>query len=78
MMHEVDLTGDYRTTVYSAARRLLADGVDHADPIATYRDGKLSMSGTIGDLAKWAVSEPDKGGIHLSRYKAFPSAAVRT
>jgi hypothetical protein len=51
--HRVDLTGDYETTVYDVARRLLAEGVDPGDTVETWRDGKLSMSGVIGELAKW-------------------------
>jgi hypothetical protein len=74
--HQIDLTGDFRTTIYSASRRLLDAGADQMDTIATYRNGGLSMSGVIGDLAKWTVSDPDKGGMKLSRWKAFPGAAM--
>src|SRR5262245_10353639 len=57
MKHCVDLTGDYKTTIYAAARRLLACGANPADTIETWRGGKLSMSGVIGECAKWTVKE---------------------
>jgi hypothetical protein len=53
--HRVDLTGDYETTVYDAARRRLEEGADLADTVETWQGGKLSMSGVIGILAKWQV-----------------------
>jgi hypothetical protein len=56
MIRKVDLTGDYETTVYDAARRLLVGGADPAGTVETWRDGKLSMSGVIGELAKWRVA----------------------
>ncbi len=31
--HRVDLTGDYETTVYDVARRLLAEGADPGDRV---------------------------------------------
>jgi hypothetical protein len=45
MIHKVDLTGDYETNVYDAARRLLAAGADPVDTVETYRGGKPSMTG---------------------------------
>jgi hypothetical protein len=55
MTHKADLTGDYETTIYDVARRLLAEGADLADTVETWRGGKLSMSGKVGELAKWQV-----------------------
>jgi hypothetical protein len=54
-IHKVNLTGDYETTVYDAARRLLAAGADPCDRVETRRHGILSMSGVIGELAKLQV-----------------------
>jgi hypothetical protein len=80
--HRVDLTGDYETTIYDAARRLLAGSASDVrgensppkkppqgdgdfsrgenspgddDTIETWRGGVLSMTGKIGECAKWTV-----------------------
>jgi hypothetical protein len=82
--HKLDLTGDYETTVYDAARRLLAAGADlvvavkntaTVDTVETWRDGKLSMSGKIGELAKWQV-EFRASGPCLTRYRAVVRAPL--
>jgi hypothetical protein len=73
MIHHRSLTGDYDTTIYTVARRLLADGVDPADYVAVCRGGVLSMSGNIGELAKWMVSESKAGGMRLVRWVPPPS-----
>jgi hypothetical protein len=39
----------------SAPTRSLAEGADLADTVETWRGGKLSMSGKVGELAKWQV-----------------------
>jgi hypothetical protein len=67
MIHKVDLTGDYETNVYDAARRLLAAGADPVDTVETYRGGKPSMTAVIGEAAKWA---PDVSSMKLRRWKA--------
>lgn len=77
--HRVDLTGDDKTTIYGAARRLLATGARPGETIETWHDGKLSMSGRIGELAKWTVIESDRGNpsLMLRPYRPFPSLTVR-
>jgi hypothetical protein len=62
----VDLTGDYQTTIYDTASRLLADGADPGVTVESYRDGKLSMSGVIGERAKWQVVFRARGPTYLS------------
>jgi hypothetical protein len=74
-LHQVDLTGDYRTNIYVAARRLLANGADPADEIETRRHGKLSMSGTVGVLAGLEVVD-DHGRLRLRRYKALSATTL--
>lgn len=78
----VDLTGDHRATIYTAARRLLAAGADPADIIETWRNGQLSMSATIGEAAKWTIREKDDGDLSLLlvRWRPFPATrlAART
>jgi hypothetical protein len=73
VIHKVDLTGDYETTIYDAARRLLAGGTDPGDLIETWRNGTLSMSGVIGELAKWQV-EFRASGPCLTRHRAIVRA----
>jgi hypothetical protein len=70
---EVDLSGDYDTTIYDVARRLLSAGADPS--VATWRNAKRSMSGVVGELAKWTVA--GNPALHLVRWKAFPRDAVR-
>jgi hypothetical protein len=60
-MHYRDLTGDYETTIYEVARQLLGRDADPADMVATCRNGVLSMSGVIGELAKWTAVFSAKG-----------------
>ncbi len=80
MKHKVDLTGDYRTTVYASARRLLAEGAAPGDTIEIYRRGQLSMSAAIGVAAKLTVRESDEGNPSLRQviWEPFPSGRVRT
>jgi hypothetical protein len=72
-LHRVDLSGDYETTVYDAARRLLSEGANPSDMVETWRCGILSMTGVIGKLAKWRVSFHASGPC-LERY-ATPALA---
>jgi hypothetical protein len=68
MIHKIDLTHDYDTTIYDAARRCLTAGADPGDTVETWREGKLSMTGRIGELAKWQV-EFRAHGPRLARCK---------
>jgi hypothetical protein len=74
-VRRVDLSDDYETTVYDAARRLLAAGADPADTVETVRGGVLSMSGVIGKLARWQV-EFRASGPCLTRYRSVGTACV--
>jgi hypothetical protein len=74
-VHKVDLTGDYETTVYDAARRLLAECADPGDRVETRRNGILSMSGVIGELAKLQVVFAATGP-RLVRYKGCISGSL--
>ena len=70
-MIQVDLTGDYGTTIYDEARRLLAEGHAPDDVVVTSRNGQESMSGVIGQLAKSAVSDGNVSGLRLVRWRPF-------
>ena len=76
-VHTVDLTGDYRTNIYQAARQLLSIGTAQpSDTIETYRNGKLSMTGNIGACARLVVNET-RHGLRLHPWNAFPATEVR-
>jgi len=78
--HKIDLSGEYRSTVYSAARRLLAAGADPADIVETWRNGVLSMSGAVGECAGLMVLETASGNpsLQLSAWKALPASGSVT
>lgn len=59
MIHKIQITGN--TSICGEARRLLSDGVSADDTIALYRDGMLCVSGIIGKLAKYTLSETAHG-----------------
>jgi hypothetical protein len=70
---KVDLTGNYRTNIYTAARALLTRGASPSDTIETWRDGKLSMSGNVGECAKLKVEENKdvRPTFSLRRWRPF-------
>lgn len=79
--HVVDLTGAYRSNIYTTARAVLRTPGLEAKPEDTLeirRDGKVSMSGSVGYCAKWTVREKDTGGIRLERWKPYKRADVKT
>ena len=57
------------------ARRLLAEGADPGDTVETWRSGVLSMSGVIGELAKWQAAFATRGP-HLMRHKTYISGSL--
>jgi hypothetical protein len=75
MIHKIDLTGDYETTIYDVARRLLAAGADTGDRVETRRHGIFSMSGIVGELAKLQVVFA-ASGPRLVRYKGCISGPL--
>jgi hypothetical protein len=85
MIIVADLSNDYDTTIYDAARWFIAHGTDPSHMLEIRRDGKLSMSGIIGELAKWTVEFRASGprlvphrdcGIARLAAKAPPPAIV--
>jgi hypothetical protein len=74
-LHKVDLTGDYETTIYDVARRLLVEGADPGDRVETRRSGVFNMSGKVGELAKLQVVFASSGP-RLVRYKGCISGAL--
>lgn len=63
--------------IYDHARRLLGEGVASSDMIETYTpQGTLSMSGIVGECAKWSVRENSAGAFYLKRWEAFPGRRV--
>jgi hypothetical protein len=67
--------GKSKEPILTAARWLLENNAASPDDrIETYRNGKLSLSGIVGECAKWTVRERDDGkpSLSLTRWKAFP------
>jgi hypothetical protein len=65
-----------REPILAASRWLLDNNAAFPnDTIEVYRNGKLSMSGIVGKLAKLTVHENDKG-LRLTRWMPFLGAAV--
>jgi hypothetical protein len=77
MVYNGKTIGRSNAPIYTAARWLLENGhAQHDDTVETWgADGMLSMYGIAGDLAKWTVSEDD-WGLHLRRWKPFPTVRV--
>jgi hypothetical protein len=65
------LTGDYETSIYAAARKLLAAGADPQDEIETQRAGVPSMRGNVGQCAKLTVRESSEDGLRIVAYRPF-------
>ena len=72
----VDLSGDYRTEIYDCARKALNEGADPDEQIETYRDGKISMRGRIGDMALLTVKENASIGPIITYWSPHPASAV--
>ena len=77
-LHKIDLTGDYRQTIYSTSRRLLVAGAGPGGTVEIWRDGQLSMTGTVGKCAKLTVRESDHGNpsMQIINWKPFPATLV--
>jgi hypothetical protein len=74
MLYRGEVIGQSDQPIYEAARWLLGQGIaSPGDEIATYRGEVLSMSGSVGELARWAVEERKKGraGMRLIPWRPF-------
>jgi len=68
--------GKSKEPILTAARWLLDNGAAFPeDTIETYRNGKLSLSGVVGKLAKLTVRENDHG-MQLVRWMPFSHNSV--
>ena len=59
MTDKIQISGN--TSICREARRLLDDGASPDDTIALYRGDMLCVSGIIGKLAKYTLSETAHG-----------------
>jgi hypothetical protein len=75
MIIVVDLTGDRGTTIYDAARWLVAAGTDPSHTLETRRGGYLSMSGKLCELVDWTVKFR-ASGPYLVPYQGRPPAPL--
>lgn len=84
-MHEITLLSaermrlpdgrEFRSTG-DAARALIADGVDPAEPMTTrWADGRASMAGTVGCFARWRIVDGDRG-IGRAKWAPHPQAVL--
>jgi hypothetical protein len=65
MVYQGEVIGSAHDPEYAAARWLLDnDKALPTDKLETYRGETLCMSGTIGKLAKWTVTEHEDPGKH--------------
>jgi hypothetical protein len=58
---------------YDSARALLKLGVDPSVPLAFRHAGinTVCMTSTVGDAARWSISEPDKGIVRRVLWQEF-------
>ena len=64
-----------REPLYSSARVLLAEGLDPETVLEAQHAGSpiVAMRSTIGEAARWTVSETDKGGLRKRLWQPFPN-----
>jgi hypothetical protein len=68
--------GEFRCPMCESSRWLLANGLAaESDSITSYRDGRPSMSGRVGVMAKLTVTENRKVGPVWAAWKPFPDVA---
>ena len=67
-----------RQPLYDGARALQARGHDPDEMIEARHEGSaiVAMRSTIGEAARWSVTESDKGGIRRIPYQPFDRAAL--
>lgn len=67
------LTRATRQPFFDGARALLADGVSPDVPLISRHEGSqtIAMQSTVGEAARWSVSESDRGGLRRQLWKPF-------
>lgn len=62
------------TPLFSAARVLEREGVAPSTPLTQRHEGSTitSMRSTVGAAAAWTVTECDRKGLRMVRYRAMP------
>lgn len=78
MLYDGVLIGKSEQPIYAAARWLLANGAKPLDTVETWRKGQISMKSTVGEAAKWTVTETQSGkpSLYLRRYEAYSGPRV--
>lgn len=68
-----------RQPFYDAARTLLRLGYDPSEPIEARHIGStlVAMRGTLGEAAKWTISETDAAGLAKRRWQPFDTSRLR-
>lgn len=62
-----------REPFYSAARVLMAEGLDPDTVLEAQHKGSpiVAMRARLGEAAKWTVEETDKGGLQRRKWRPF-------
>ena len=68
-----------REPFYSAARVLLAEGLDPETVLEAQHKGSpiVAMRAKLGEAARWTVIESDEGGLQRRLWKPHPLAEKR-
>jgi hypothetical protein len=65
--------GSWRYPEGAAARWLLANGkAKRTDTLRTFHDGMFCLRGSVGWFADHTISETDKGGLRVVKWRAMP------
>jgi hypothetical protein len=67
------VSGLSRQPLSEACRQLLACGADPHAPVGRFREGHAvpDLTSTVGAAASLTVTDPDKGRIRFTRFRAF-------
>lgn len=63
-----------RTPFFAAARALIAHGRDPETPVTARHQGSSfdALASTLGEAAKWSISETDRAGIRRVKWAPNP------
>lgn len=70
---EEQLTRATRQPFFDGARELLKRGIDPDTPLISRHEGSqtIALQSTVGEAARWSVSEADRGGLSKRPYRPW-------